>query len=148
MPIILTNLDICTYLLFRHNSLFEWLLSVWLTSLFFCVFWVHHNELEAVYHWTTVKGGAIQYLPHSQSLVCEWRKKSLVQTVCTCSVHPGFLGIWKNLLCYTNLREARWLLLYKRYLALITLCVDDDEGVMKVFSSLLAGIVHAFVHSS
>ena len=32
--------------------------------------------------------------------------------------------------------------------ALTTLCVDNDEGVTKVFNSSLAGIVHAFVHSS
>ena len=29
-----------------------------------------------------------------------------------------------------------------------SLCVDDDEGATKVLSSLLAGVVHAFVHSS
>ena len=28
------------------------------------------------------------------------------------------------------------------------LCVDNDEGAMKVLGSSLAGIVHAFVHSS
>ena len=28
------------------------------------------------------------------------------------------------------------------------LCVDDDKGAMKVLSPSLAGIVHAFVHSS
>ena len=44
------------------------------------------------------------------------RKKSLVHTVCACSVFPEFLGIWKfpvNLLRYTNLSEAHRLLLYK-----------------------------------
>ena len=78
-------------------------------------------------------------------------EKSLIHTVCACSVFPGDLGIWKfseNMLCYTNLREVRRLLPYKRCLPLTMLCVDDDEGVTKVLSSLLAGIVHVFVHSS
>ena len=46
-----------------------------------------------------------------------------------------------------NLREARRPLPYKRCLPLTTLCVDDEEGATKVFSSSLAGIVHSFVHS-
>ena len=41
------------------------------------------------------------------------------------------------MLRYTNIREARRLLPYKRCLPLTTLCVDDDEGAMKVLSSSL-----------
>ena len=52
------------------------------------------------------------------------------------------------MLRYTNLREARRLLPYKRCLPLTTLCVDDGEGATKVLGSSLAGLVHAFVHSS
>ena len=52
------------------------------------------------------------------------------------------------MLRYTNLREARQLLPYKRCLPLTTLCVGNDEGATKVLSSSLAGIVQAFVHSS
>ena len=35
-----------------------------------------------------------------------------------------------------------------RHLPPTTLRVDDDEGVLNVLSSLLAGIVHVFIHSS
>ena len=89
--------------------------------------------------------------PRSQVFMCGRRKKSLVHTVCACSVLPGFLGIWKfpvNLFRYTNLSEAHRLLPYKGCLPLTMLCVDDDEGAMKVLGSSLAGIVHMFIHSS
>ena len=83
---------------------------------------------------------------------CAWaEKKSLVHTICAWSVRPGFLGIWKllqNVLSYTNLCEAFRLLLYERCLPLTMLCVDNDKEVTKVLSSLLAEIVHAFIHSS
>ena len=52
------------------------------------------------------------------------------------------------MLHYTNLREARRLLPYKRCPPLTTLSADDDEGATKVLSPSLAGIVHALVHSS
>ena len=81
-----------------------------------------------------------------------WTKKSLVHTVCACSVPPGFLGIWKfsvkSAPLHYNLRKVCRLLPYKRWLSLTTLRVDDDEGAKKVLSSSFAGIVHAFVHSS
>ena len=53
--------------------------------------------------------GAQSTLASFPTLVRGWRKKSLVHTVCACSVPPGFLGnleISVNLLRYTNLHEA------------------------------------------
>ena len=41
------------------------------------------------------------------------------------------------MLRYTNLREVRQILSYKRCLPLTTLCVDDDKGATKVLSSSL-----------
>ena len=52
-------------------------------------------------------------------------------------------------ICSVTLTSARYAdFARKRCLSLTMLCVGDDEGTIKVFSSLLAGIVHAFVHSS
>ena len=50
----------------------------------------------------------------------------------------------KNLLHYTNICEAHWLLPYKRCLShtVMMLCVDHDEEAMKVFSSSPTAIVH------
>ena len=49
--------------------------------------------------------------------------------------------------CVVTLASAR-LLLCERCLPLTMLCVDDDAGAMKTLISLLAGIVHTFVHST
>ena len=79
------------------------------------------------------------------------RKKSLVHTVCACLVPPGFLGIWKFFVKpvhYTNLRETSRLSTLERCLPLTTLCVDNDEGLIKAISSSLTGIIHASVVSS
>ena len=61
-----------------------------------------------------------------------------------------FFKICVKLLRYTSLCKACWLLLYRyeRCLPLTTFCVDGGEGATNILSSSLAGIVHAFVHSS
>ena len=48
----------------------------------------------------------------------------------------------------TSARYADFTCINKICLSLTTLCADNDEGAMKVLSSLFAGIVYAFVHSS
>ena len=64
-------------------------------------------------------------------------KKSSVRTVCTYSVHPGFLG---------KFCEACQLPC-ERCLPLTTLCVDnDDNKVMKALSSLLVYRNYPYVH--
>ena len=45
-------------------------------------------------------------------------------------------------------RENRAWYLCERYLPLTTLCVDNDEEVVKVLSSSLTGIVNASIRSS
>ena len=80
-------------------------------------------------------------------LSCVSREKSLVHTVCTCLVTPGFGNFRKICFIAVTLRGHR-LLFYKRCLPLTTLCVDDNEGSMKAISSLLAGIILASIHSS
>ena len=74
-------------------------------------------------------------------------EKSLVHTLRACSVF-GNLEIPLKPAPFANRREARRLLPYKRCLPLTPLLADDDEGVTKVLSSMLARVVHAFVHSS
>ena len=73
----------------------------------------------------------------------------MVHTVCASSVPPGISGNLeisiKSVLLHC---EACRLLSYKRYLPLTTLCVDENEGAMKVLSSSLVGIVLAFANSS
>ena len=82
----------------------------------------------------------IQCISLVPRLLCMGEEKSLVHTVCACSVFSGFLGIWKfpwNMLRYTKLWEAYQLFPYKRCLPLTTLCVNNDEGATKVLSSSL-----------
>ena len=98
--------------------------------------------------WKQLRGRGIL---RSQALVRGRRKKSLVHTVCACSVPPGFLGILEisvKPVRYTNLRKTCRLFTRERCLPLTTLCVDDDEGAIKAISSLLTGIIHASVRSS
>ena len=71
--------------------------------------------------------GMGSFFPNSHKWV---EKKSLVHTVCAFSVPPELLRIWKipyNLLCYTNLCEAWWLLPYKRCLPLTTVWMMMKE---------------------
>ena len=61
---------------------------------------------------------------------------------------PRISGNLEISVYYTNLHEACQRLPYERCLPQVRLCVDDDKGAKKALSSLLAGVVHAFVHSS
>ena len=60
--------------------------------------------------------------------MCGRRKKSLVHTVCACSVPPGFLEIFVSLsITLTSVKTCR-LFPFERCLAL--LCVDKKEGAI------------------
>ena len=63
--------------------------------------------------------------------MCGRRKKSLVHTVCACSVHSGFLEILEISVSLsvtlTSVKTCR-LFLFERCLAL--LCVDNNEGAI------------------
>ena len=80
-------------------------------------------------------------------LLCVGRgKKKSLDTVCACSVPPGFLGILEisvNSIRYTNLCKTCRPFPRERCLALTTLCVDDDEG--GISSSLTASEITYFI---
>ena len=80
----------------------------------------------------------------------EGKKERLVSTVCACAL------ISKNSLKIVSLAGISATLTSVRLPIFsvwkmnttTTLCVNDDEGAMKAVSFSVAGMIHAFVHSS
>ena len=82
--------------------------------------------------------------PHSQALVSERTKRTLVHRFCTVGISVKFGNLCK--ICSVTVTSARQLSTScERCLQLSTVYVNDDKGTVKAISSLL---IYWLIHSS
>ena len=79
--------------------------------------------------------------------LCTSEEERAMYTLFAHAQFPQDFWEFKKCVRCTNPCETCRLYQCEKCLPLTILCVDNDEGAMKAISCLLAGIIHASVHS-